>query len=70
MPDWFIIVNNTTLASFSKLISVITFSLGIVFNGILGPFVEDLYFRGYLIPRMGSFRRWAPLINIDNSAQA
>jgi len=70
MPYWFIIVNATTLAGFSKLISVITFSLGIVFNGILGPFVEDLYFRGYLIPRMGSFRRWAPLINIDNSAQA
>jgi len=69
MLYWFIIVNATTLAGFSKLISVITFSLGIVFNGILGPFVEDLYFRGYLIPRMGSFGRWTPLININNSAQ-
>ena len=27
------------------------------------PWVEELYFRGYLLPRMGRFGRWAPLVN-------
>jgi membrane protease YdiL (CAAX protease family) len=31
---------------------------------LLGPFVEELYFRGYLLPRMQGYAgRWAPLIN-------
>ncbi len=27
------------------------------------PWVEEFYFRGYLLPRMGRFGRWAPLVN-------
>jgi uncharacterized protein len=27
------------------------------------PRVEELYFRGYLLPRMGHCGRWAPLVN-------
>jgi len=31
---------------------------------LLGPFVEELYFRGYLLPRMQKYaKKWAPLIN-------
>ncbi len=31
---------------------------------ITGPFVEELYFRGYLLPRMDGYAgRWAPFIN-------
>ena len=33
-------------------------------NGIAGPLVEELYFRGYLLPRIPSRRGWAPLINV------
>ena len=32
---------------------------------ILGPLVEELYFRGYLLPRLGRFGAWAPLINVS-----
>jgi membrane protease YdiL (CAAX protease family) len=33
--------------------------------GFLIPFLEELYFRGYLLPRMeGYARKWAPLVNV------
>jgi membrane protease YdiL (CAAX protease family) len=33
--------------------------------GILTPLVEELYFRGYLLPRMeGYAKKWAPLLNV------
>jgi uncharacterized protein len=36
----------------------------ILLSCISGPFVEELYFRGYLLPRMEKFAgKWAPLIN-------
>jgi len=39
--------------------------LYIIINGILGPFVEELYFRGYLLPRMDGYaKKWAPALNI------
>jgi len=33
-------------------------------NGILGPVTEELYFRGYLLPRIPASRAWAPLFNV------
>jgi len=39
--------------------------LYILVNGVLGPLVEELYFRGYLLPRMKGYAgRWAPALNI------
>jgi len=39
--------------------------LFILINGVLGPLVEELYFRGYLLPRMNGYAgRWAPALNI------
>ena len=32
---------------------------------ILGPIVEELYFRGYLLPRIGRFGSWAALMNVS-----
>jgi uncharacterized protein len=34
-----------------------------VFNGIVGPVVEELYFRGHLLPRLERFGRGAPVLN-------
>jgi len=37
----------------------------IITNGILGPLVEELYFRGYLLPRMDGYaNKWAPILNV------
>jgi membrane protease YdiL (CAAX protease family) len=35
----------------------------VVLNAFAGPIVEELYFRGYLLPRMSRYGRWAPLLN-------
>lgn len=35
----------------------------LVCNGVLGPVTEELYFRGYLLPRIDRFGRWAPVLN-------
>lgn len=34
-----------------------------LFNGLLGPVVEELYFRGHLLPRLDRYGRGAPVIN-------
>jgi membrane protease YdiL (CAAX protease family) len=34
-----------------------------LFNGLVGPVVEELYFRGHLLPRIDRFKAGAPIIN-------
>jgi hypothetical protein len=36
----------------------------LLLNVFAGPIVEELYFRGYLLPRMGQFGSSAPLVNV------
>ncbi|HZY81078.1 MAG TPA: type II CAAX endopeptidase family protein [Cyclobacteriaceae bacterium] len=58
LPSWFY---DPGFDWASKQALIITFSLGIVIDGVVGPVVEELYFRGYLLPQMkGSL---APLVN-------
>jgi membrane protease YdiL (CAAX protease family) len=42
---------------------IATMCLGLVVNGLAMPVVEELYFRGYLLPRIPGRRRWSPLLN-------
>lgn len=35
----------------------------VAINGLLGPAVEELYFRGHLLPRLAPLGRWAPAVN-------
>lgn len=42
----------------------VTMVLGFLLNGFAGPVVEELYFRGYLLPRIPASPRWAPLVNV------
>jgi membrane protease YdiL (CAAX protease family) len=35
----------------------------LIFGNIVGPAVEELYFRGYLLPRLSRFKVWAVPIN-------
>ncbi|MEK6151790.1 CPBP family intramembrane glutamic endopeptidase [Flavobacteriaceae bacterium 3-367] len=39
------------------------FLAGIFIDGIVGPVVEELFFRGYLLPRMAYLKQWAPIVN-------
>jgi len=38
--------------NYSRTILIVTYSMFLIFIGFLSPLVEELYFRGYLLPRM------------------
>ena len=61
LPEWFFLDHN--LAQASKPALAATWLMGFIFNGIAGPIVEELYFRGYLLPRISRLNGWAPLLN-------
>jgi hypothetical protein len=61
LPDSFFLLED--FAGYSTGALVITWVLGMVVNAIAGPVVEEVYFRGYLLPRISRFGAWAPLIN-------
>jgi membrane protease YdiL (CAAX protease family) len=68
VPDWFFLFPpNEELghlfAELSRPALLVTVILYLTMNGIAGPVVEELYFRGYLLPRLARFKGWAPLIN-------
>lgn len=42
---------------------VLTWVMVAVFGMVTGPLVEELYFRGYLLPRMGFAGKWAPFLH-------
>lgn len=59
-PEWFLSVNSF---EGSKVILLTTWIMIMVFGNILGPAVEELYFRGYLLPRISRLKGWAPILN-------
>jgi membrane protease YdiL (CAAX protease family) len=61
IPDWFRI-DSLNIAEMKYL--RLTLILNLLFNGFFGPLVEELYFRGFLLPRMNIFGKLAPLINV------
>lgn len=48
MPD----VNTGLDGSFPKTILIVTYTVFLIINVLFAPMVEELYFRGYLLPRM------------------
>ena len=62
VPEWFR-VSIDSFDNVSRGMAWLTVILGIIFNGLLGPFVEELYFRGFLLPRMNLLGKFAPLVN-------
>lgn len=48
---------------YSTTILIITWTVGLILNGFVGPIVEEIYFRGYLLPRISRFGSWAPVLN-------
>ena len=66
LPEWFVTplplghVDDYTAGAWS-----VTLVAYFVLNGVVGPVVEELYFRGYLLPRMERLGRWAPLVNVS-----
>jgi len=65
LPDWFRDpLQADHVAGYSRTAWITTLAAYLVLNGVIGPVVEELYFRGYLLPRMQYLGRWAPLVNV------
>jgi membrane protease YdiL (CAAX protease family) len=66
MPDWALNPLPASFADTGSSTAHVATAVGyLVILVILGPLVEELYFRGYLLPRLGRFGAWAPLINVS-----
>ena len=65
LPEWFVIFDFGQLRQYSRPALMATFVLGLFVNGFILPIGEELYFRGYLLPRLERFGKWAPLINVS-----
>lgn len=63
LPGWFFVDNATQYEGYAKNILIIVFTLHLLVTGIILPWVEELYFRGYLMPRLSRYEKWAPLIS-------
>jgi uncharacterized protein len=63
LPQWFFLNNTDQLASYTRHALVLTLILNLILNGFIAPVVEEMYFRGYLLPRLSRFGAAAPLIN-------
>lgn len=60
LPEWYF---DPGFGSADLSIIAKVFFLGIFIDGIIGPLVEELFFRGYLLPRMAYLKKWAPILN-------
>jgi membrane protease YdiL (CAAX protease family) len=63
LPAWYVFSDVRQYAQFSRTVLVITFSARLLLDGFVFPLVEELYFRGYLLPRMSRFGWGAPFLN-------
>jgi hypothetical protein len=49
---WMPGLNSGLDGNYSRTILIVTYSMFLIFNVFLAPLVEELYFRGYLLPRI------------------
>ena len=62
LPDWMFLEEQTQYQAYAKSALLATFALQLVLTGVALPWVEELYFRGYLLPRLSRYENWAPLL--------
>jgi uncharacterized protein len=48
---------------YSRSVLIITYLFGFIFFVLVAPTVEELYFRGYLLPRMPRWKGWTPILH-------
>src|SRR5262245_1445396 len=64
LPDWSLPATSlATISQYRQGVVVVTLLAALALS-IAAPLVEELYFRGYLLPRIPASRGWAPLINV------
>jgi membrane protease YdiL (CAAX protease family) len=61
--SWIPPLNGGFDGNYSQQVLIVTYALVGIFGVIVGPTVEELYFRGHLLPRMGYAGKWSPLLH-------
>jgi hypothetical protein len=62
IPDWYYL-SRGAVGQNAPSVEISIAVLSVLIFGIIGPISEELYFRGYLLPRLSNFGAWAPLLN-------
>lgn len=62
LPEWFFLEEQTQYETYARNTLIVVFALQLIVTGVVLPWVEELYFRGYLLPRISRFGIWAPLL--------
>jgi membrane protease YdiL (CAAX protease family) len=52
------------LSGYARSTVIVTLAVSVIFQGIILPTIEELYFRGYLLPRLSRLGRLAPILNM------
>lgn len=61
LPEWFLLTEDYSV--FSKSSLLVAFLSSLVLTGIIAPVVEEIYFRGYLLPRMEWVGKYSVLVH-------
>jgi membrane protease YdiL (CAAX protease family) len=62
LPDWIFLEEQTQYQDYPESVLLVTLTLQLILTGVALPWIEELYFRGYLLPRLSRYGRWAPLL--------
>ncbi len=63
LPKFLLPDGSDSYPPFAPTAILITLILGLIFDGVINPIIEELYFRGYLLPRISRFGWLAPLVS-------
>ncbi|QOR36349.1 CPBP family intramembrane metalloprotease [Clostridium sp. 'deep sea'] len=62
IPTYFHWSNIEYLKQYSNSIVLITCIVYFIFNGFIGPVIEEMFFRGYLTSKISRYGKYAPII--------
>lgn len=62
LPQWIFLEEQSQYRAYAKNVLVTIFTFQLILTGVILPWTEELYFRGYLLPRISRYGKWAPLI--------
>jgi len=52
------------LSGYARSTVIVTLAVSLILQGIILPVIEELYFRGYLLPRLARLGKLAPILNM------
>ncbi|MDA3936117.1 MAG: CPBP family intramembrane metalloprotease [Actinomycetota bacterium] len=61
--SWLPVLESGLTDGYSREVLIRTYMMLAVFGAVVGPTIEELYFRGFLLPRMEYAGKWAPRLH-------